>query len=36
MSRFPKPSQEFLQMLGGITLNLPRRGLLDFIILQVG
>jgi hypothetical protein len=36
MSRFTKPSQELLQMLGGMTLNLSRCGLLDFIILQVG
>ena len=36
MSRFTKPSQKLLQMLGSITLDLPRCGLLDFIILQVG
>ena len=36
MSRFTKPSQELLQMFGGIALGLPRCGLLDFIILQVG
>lgn len=33
MSRFTEPSQELLQMLGGMTLDLPRCGLLDFIIL---
>ena len=36
MSRFTKPSQELLQLLSGITLALLRRGLLEFIILQVG
>jgi len=33
MSRFAKPSQKLPQTLGGITLDLPRCGMLDFIIL---
>ena len=36
MSRFTEPTQELLQMLGDVTLYLPRCGLLDFVILQVG